>query len=220
MLALRDPAELRAALVERGAAAAEGDVTWPQLVDRALSHFVEPSHRRAGLPVDYPTELSPLARPFAGDPSLVERYEAFCCGMEFANGYSELNDPDLQLERFEEQVAMRAAGDEDAQPLDADYVEALRYGMPPTAGLGLGIDRLAMLVCDRPVDPRRGALPGAARPQGRRPTRTRRARNEGPDVTRPRRSIPRNAGLYEPMACGKRSRRYGSRSCLSAARSA
>ena len=70
--------------------------------------------------------------------------------MEFANGYSELNDPELQLQRFQEQAAMQAAGDEDAQPLDDDYVEALRYGMPPTAGLGLGIDRLAMLVCDRP----------------------------------------------------------------------
>jgi lysyl-tRNA synthetase class 2 len=150
VLALRDPAELRAALVERGAAAAEGDVTWPQLVDRALSHFVEPNIVEPVFLVDYPTELSPLARPFAGDPSLVERYEAFCCGMEFANGYSELNDPNLQLERFQEQVAMRAAGDEDAQPLDADYIEALRYGLAPTAGLGLGIDRLAMLVCDRP----------------------------------------------------------------------
>ena len=100
--------------------------------------------------VDYPTELSPLARPFADDPSLVERFEAFCCGMEFANGYSELNDPELQLQRFREQVALHAAGHEDAQPLDEDYVEALRYGMPPTAGLGLGIDRLAMLVCNRP----------------------------------------------------------------------
>ncbi len=141
--------ELRAELVKAGAAAAEGDRTWAQLVDRALSHFVEPTIVEPVFLVDYPTELSPLARPFAGDPSLVERYEAFCCGMEFANGYSELNDPDLQLQRFEEQVAMRAAGDEDAQPLDADYIEALRYGLPPTAGLGLGIDRLAMLVCDR-----------------------------------------------------------------------
>ena len=141
---------LRAALVERGAAAAAGDSTWPQLVDRALSHFVEPSIVEPVFLVDYPAELSPLARPFADDPSLVERFEAFCCGMEFANGYSELNDPELQLRRFEEQAAMQAAGDEDAQPLDADYVEALRYGMPPTAGLGLGIDRLAMLVCNRP----------------------------------------------------------------------
>ena len=140
---------LRAALVERGAAAAAGDKTWALLVDRALSHFVEPKIVEPVFLVDYPTELSPLARPFAGDPSLVERYEAFCCGMEFANGYSELNDPELQLRRFEEQVAMHAAGDAEAQPLDADYVEALRYGLPPTAGLGLGIDRLAMLVCDQ-----------------------------------------------------------------------
>jgi lysyl-tRNA synthetase, class II len=150
VLALRDPAALRAALVARGAEAAAGDATWPLLVDRALSHFVEPAIVEPVFLVDYPTELSPLARPFAGDPSLVERYEAFCCGMEFANGYSELNDPELQLARFQEQVALRAAGDEDAQPLDEDYVEALRYGLPPTAGLGLGIDRLAMLVCDQP----------------------------------------------------------------------
>jgi lysyl-tRNA synthetase class 2 len=146
-----DPvSELRAELVEAGAVAAEGDATWAQLVDRALSHFVEPNIVEPVFLIDYPTELSPLARPMAGDPSLVERYEAFACGMEFANGYSELNDPELQLMRFEEQVAMRAAGDQEAQPLDADYVEALRYGLPPTAGLGLGIDRLAMLVCDRP----------------------------------------------------------------------
>ena len=141
---------LRAELVEAGAAAAEGDATWAQLVDRALSHFVEPNIVEPVFLIDYPTELSPLARPMAGDPSLVERYEAFACGMEFANGYSELNDPELQLMRFQEQVAMRDAGDQEAQPLDADYVEALRYGLPPTAGLGLGIDRLAMLVCDRP----------------------------------------------------------------------
>jgi lysyl-tRNA synthetase class 2 len=143
-------ADLRAALLERGAAAAEGDVTWPQLVDRALSHFVEPNIVEPVFLIDYPAELSPLARPFAGDPSLVERFEAFCCGMEFANGYSELNDPELQLQRFKEQLEMHAAGDAAAQPLDEDYVEALSYGMPPTAGLGLGIDRLAMLVCDRP----------------------------------------------------------------------
>ena len=101
---------LRTELVEAGAAAAEGDTTWAQLVDRALSHFVEPNIVEPVFLVDYPTELSPLARPLAGDPSLVERYEAFACGMEFANGYSELNDPELQLMRFEEQVAMRAAG--------------------------------------------------------------------------------------------------------------
>ena len=171
VMAYRDASDgvagLRAALVERGAAAAEGDTTWPQLVDRALSHFVEPNIVEPVFLVDYPTELSPLARPFAGDPSLVERFEAFCCGMEFANGYSELNDPELQLQRFKEQAAMQAAGDEDAQPLDADYVEALRYGMPPDRGprprhRPPGDARLRS-----PVDPRRGALPGAAR-QGRR----------------------------------------------------
>ena len=80
---------------------------------------------------------------------MVERFEAFVLGMEIANGFSELNDPDDQLARFQEQVRNREAGDEDAQPLDEDYVEALRYGMPPTGGVGLGIDRLVMLLADR-----------------------------------------------------------------------
>ena len=157
--------------------------------------------------VDYPTELSPLARPFADDPSLVERYEAFCCGMEFANGYSELNDPDLQLRRFEEQAAMRAAGDEDAQPLDADYIEALRYGLPPTAGLGLGIDRLAMLVCDRPSIRDVILFPAL------------RDAPVTPMCFDPRCAIAPAPTGHEPMACGKCRRWWGSRSRLSAARS-
>jgi lysyl-tRNA synthetase class 2 len=80
---------------------------------------------------------------------MVERFEAFVLGMEIANGFSELNDADDQLSRFQEQLRNREAGDEDAQPLDEDYVEALRYGMPPTGGVGLGIDRLVMLLANR-----------------------------------------------------------------------
>ncbi|HEY1479326.1 MAG TPA: lysine--tRNA ligase [Gaiellales bacterium] len=148
-LAVRDPDELRRLAIAAGAAAAGGDKTWPQLVDRLLSHFVEPQITSPVFLVDYPVELSPLARRREDDPTMVERFEAFAMGMEIANGFSELNDPADQLSRFEEQVRNRAAGDDDAQPLDEDYVEALRYGMPPTGGVGLGIDRLVMLLADR-----------------------------------------------------------------------
>jgi lysyl-tRNA synthetase, class II len=148
-LSLRDPDELRRRAVAAGAQTAAGDKTWPQLVDRLLSHFVEPQITAPVFLVDYPVELSPLARRHEDDPSMVERFEAFVLGMEIANGFSELNDADDQLSRFQEQVRNREAGDEDAQPLDEDYVEALRYGMPPTGGVGLGIDRLVMLLSDR-----------------------------------------------------------------------
>jgi lysyl-tRNA synthetase class 2 len=148
-LAVRDADELRRLAVAAGAAAAAGDRTWPQLVDRLLSHFVEPNITTPVFLIDYPVELSPLARRREDDPSMVERFEAFVLGMEIANGFSELNDADDQLSRFQEQLRNREAGDEDAQPLDEDYVEALRYGMPPTGGVGLGIDRLVMLLSDR-----------------------------------------------------------------------
>ncbi|MEO9173927.1 MAG: lysine--tRNA ligase [Gaiellales bacterium] len=149
VLAVRDPDELRRLAVEAGAAAAAGDRTWPQLVDRLLSHFVEPDITAPVFLVDYPVELSPLARRREDDPTMVERFEAFVAGMEIANGFSELNDADDQFSRFQEQVRNRESGDDEAQPLDEDYVEALRYGMPPTGGVGLGIDRLVMLLADR-----------------------------------------------------------------------
>jgi lysyl-tRNA synthetase class 2 len=115
-----------------------------------LDHYVEPTLRAPTFLVDYPYELSPLARPRPDDPTLVERFEAFCGGMEIANGYSELNDPETQRRRFEEQLEARAAGDEEATPFDADYIEALLYGLPPTAGVGVGIDRLVMLLTRQP----------------------------------------------------------------------
>ena len=100
---------------------------------------------------DYPIEMSPLAKPKRGDPELAERFEVIVAGTELVNAFSELNDPIEQWERFAEQSAARAAGDEEAQGLDEDYVRALEYGLPPTGGLGLGIDRLVMLLTDRPT---------------------------------------------------------------------
>jgi lysyl-tRNA synthetase class 2 len=109
------------------------DRTWADAVDHLLSHFVEPALEQPTFLLDYPVELSPLAKRSPADESVVERFEAFCVGMEIANGYTELNDPADQAARFE-------AGGQ----ADEDYVTALEYGMPPTVGVGIGIDRLAM----------------------------------------------------------------------------
>jgi lysyl-tRNA synthetase class 2 len=136
---------VRAALAADGVDTAQ-DRTWAQLVDHALSHFIEPGLVAPTFLVDYPVELSPLSRQMPDRPHLTERFEAFCGGMEIANGYSELNDPDEQHARFEEQAQMGRAGDEAAHPIDHDYVNALAYGMPPTGGLGVGIDRVVMLL--------------------------------------------------------------------------
>jgi lysyl-tRNA synthetase, class II len=133
----RDADELRRRLGERDMDTSS-DETWAQLVDHALSHLVEPHLIEPTILYDYPVELSPLARRKQGEEELVERFEYFVCGMELGNAYSELNDPDEQAARFAE-----LGGD------DPDYVEALAYGMPPTGGLGLGIDRLTMLLTGR-----------------------------------------------------------------------
>ncbi len=141
----RDEAGLRAVLAADGVDTSR-DRTWAALVDHMLSHYVEPHLNEPTFLVDYPVELSPLSRAMPADPTLTERFEAFCGGMEIANGYSELNDPDEQHARFEEQAAFGRAGDDEAHPIDEDYVHALGYGMPPTGGLGVGIDRVAMLL--------------------------------------------------------------------------
>jgi lysyl-tRNA synthetase class 2 len=136
----RDEADLRKRLQDRGVDTSAND-TWSKLVDHALSHFVEPDLIEPTILHDYPVELSPFARPTDDDPSIVERFEFFVGGMELGNAFTEINDPDEQAERFAQQAA-DAAG----QQGDPDYVEALAYGMPPTGGLGLGIDRLAMVL--------------------------------------------------------------------------
>jgi lysyl-tRNA synthetase, class II len=139
----RDAEELRAWLEERGVDTS-ADKDWAQLVDHAFGHFVEPALVEPTIVHDYPVELSPFARVTDEDEALTERFEYFAGGMELGNAYTEINEPDEQQARFDAQS-------EHVEGVrgDPDYVEALSYGMPPTGGLGLGIDRLAMLLCGR-----------------------------------------------------------------------
>ena len=140
-----DDAALAAAVARHGLTP-EADRGRGRLIDQLFGATVEPALERPTFLIDFPIELSPLAKPKRGEPRLAERFELFIGGMELANAFSELNDPDDQRRRFEAQVALRAAGDEEAQALDEDYLRALEYGMPPTGGVGLGIDRLTMLI--------------------------------------------------------------------------
>jgi lysyl-tRNA synthetase class 2 len=141
----RDADALRRVLDDAGVDHSR-DRSWAQLVDHLLSHFVEPHVVEPTFLTEYPVELSPLARRTRHDPGLTERFEAFCGGMEIANGFSELNDPVDQRARFEEQAVAGRGGDDTAHPVDEDYLAALEYGLPPTGGLGVGIDRLVMLL--------------------------------------------------------------------------
>jgi lysyl-tRNA synthetase, class II len=144
----RDGDELRSKLDAAGVDTSH-DKTWAQLVDHAYSHFVEPELIQPTIVYDWPIEMSPFARTTDDDPAIVERFEAVVGGMEFANAFSELNDSEEQAERFAMQAEEKAAGDVTAEGEDPDYVEALSYGMPPTGGLGIGIDRLTMALAGR-----------------------------------------------------------------------
>jgi lysyl-tRNA synthetase class 2 len=122
---------------------------WGKLVDELLSKHVEPKLIQPTFVLDYPVELSPFAKAHRSEAGLVERFEAFIGGVEVANAFSELNDPDEQRRRFEQQQRLEAAGDEEAHPFDEDYLFALEQGMPPAGGMGLGIDRLLMMLTGR-----------------------------------------------------------------------
>jgi lysyl-tRNA synthetase, class II len=122
---------------------------WPQLVDELIAKYVEPTLIEPTFLMDYPVELSPFAKRHRTEEGLVERFEAYVAGMELANAFTELNDPDEQRRRFEEQRRLASGGDEQAQPFDEAFLEALELGMPPTGGIGIGIDRLVMVFTGR-----------------------------------------------------------------------
>jgi lysyl-tRNA synthetase class 2 len=143
--------ELKRSLLRSGAdAEAVQPLAGGRLQDEVFKTYVEPHLVQPTFVIDYPRALSPLAKEHRKDPSLAERFELFVGGRELANAFSELNDPDDQRRRFEEQVRQRAEGDAEAHSYDADYIRALEYGMPPAGGMGMGIDRLMMLIADRP----------------------------------------------------------------------
>ncbi|MBI1966831.1 MAG: lysine--tRNA ligase [Gemmatimonadetes bacterium] len=141
-------AELHAALQRQHAESADV-LSGGKLIDEVFKSYVEPTLVQPTFVFDYPIALSPLAKPKRDDPAKVERWELFVLGRELANAFSELNDPDEQRRRFEQQARLRAAGDTEAHQLDEDFLRALEYGMPPAGGVGLGIDRLLMILADR-----------------------------------------------------------------------
>jgi lysyl-tRNA synthetase, class II len=144
----RDFDELKSRLASRGIDVTQ-DRTWAQLVDKAITAYVEPRLTEPTILYDYPIELSPFARKTDDDPTITERFEFYVGGMELGNAFSELNDAEEQSERFAMQAEEGAGGNVEAEQGDPDYVEALSYGMPPTGGLGLGIDRLTMVLAGK-----------------------------------------------------------------------
>jgi lysyl-tRNA synthetase class 2 len=140
--------ELRERLAKAGRTDVEG-MGRTRLLDAIFSEWVEPELVDPTIVFDYPIQMSPLAKPKRGDPELAERFEVIVAGTDLVNAFSELNDPVDQWRRFDEQARARAEGDDEAPGMDEDYVQALEYGLPPTGGLGLGIDRLVMLLTGR-----------------------------------------------------------------------
>jgi lysyl-tRNA synthetase class 2 len=142
--------EMRRVLVAAGEPAdAVRELGGGKLQDEVFKVTLEPHLVQPTFVLDYPKPLSPLAKEHRSDPALTERFELFVGGRELANAFSELNDPDDQRRRFEDQGRQRAAGNEEAHAFDADYIRALEYGMPPAGGMGMGIDRLLMVIADR-----------------------------------------------------------------------
>src|SRR6266545_1692801 len=149
VLAQRDRDALAAAIAASNVDIPTEGLTWPELVDDVFSKVVEPTLVQPTFVIDYPKEISPLAKDHRSEPGLVERFEAFAGGLELANAFSELNDPDEQRARFEAQRRFAAEGHEEAMPFDEAYIEALEHGLPPAGGIGIGIDRLVMLLTGR-----------------------------------------------------------------------
>jgi lysyl-tRNA synthetase class 2 len=137
------------ALAARAGVSVDPAFGWGRTLDEIVSEKVQPSIERPTFLIDHPRDVSPLAKTHRGDPSVVERFELIVSGMELANAFSEQNDPLEQRRAFESQMQQRERGDEEAQMLDEDYLRALELGMPPTGGVGMGIDRLAMLLIDQ-----------------------------------------------------------------------
>ncbi len=139
---------LRQVMIDKGHQPQAG-ATRGKLIESLLSNYVEPQMIQPAFLFDYPRDISPLAKSLPGDSRTVERFEGFAGGMELCNAFSELNDPDDQEQRFLEMGRDYAADDEERHPMDDDYVRAMRYGMPPAGGFGMGVDRLTMLLTDQ-----------------------------------------------------------------------